>query len=130
MTAPRPTRLLRYGVVGMATLALYLALGRLMHSLEAPLFWEASLPFVAAVAFNYLTQRGWVFEDSRPAAASLPKYLVMIGIGFVINLLALLAFSERMPLLLAQLMAVVLVVASNAIFAFAWVFFRPGSPRA
>jgi putative flippase GtrA len=67
-------------------------------------------------------QRAWVFEDARPARSSLPKYAVMITVGYMINLAALTEFAPRMPLLLAQLTAVMLVVAWNAALSFSWVF--------
>jgi putative flippase GtrA len=116
------TRLLRYAVVGSLTLAVYLAVGHVVRRLELPLPWQASLAFMAAVTFNYLLQRAWVFEDARPARSSLPKYAVMITVGYMINLAALTAFAPRMPLLLAQLTAVILVVAWNAALSFSWVF--------
>ncbi|NPC55459.1 GtrA family protein [Caenimonas soli] len=126
MTALLSIKLVRYAVVGALTLAIYLACGEVAHGLALPLIWQASLPFIAAVAFNYVLQRVWVFEDSRPTASSLPKYGVMIVIGYVINLLALVALSPRMPLVMAQLTAATLVVISNAFFSFFWVFLTRG----
>lgn len=122
MTAHFSVKLVRYAVVGVLTLAIYLACGEVVHRFALPLIWQASLPFIAAVAFNYVLQRVWVFEDPRPTASSLPKYGIMIVIGYVINLLALVAFSPRMPLIVAQLTAAALVVISNAFFSFFWVF--------
>lgn len=127
MTRISAIRLVRYAVVGIITLAIYLAIGEVVHRLNIPLFWRAPVPFAAAVAANYLLQRAWVFEDPRPTFASLPKFVVMIIVGYVINFLALLTFLPRMPLLLAELSAVVLVVLSNAIFSFWWVFVRHGA---
>ena len=126
MTPSSFFRLLRYAVVGVVTLAIYLGIGEVIHRLDMPLFWRAPLPFAAAVAANYLLQRAWVFQDLRPTSASLPKFLVMIAVGYAINFLALFAFLPRMPLLLAELTAVVLVVLSNAVFSFWWVFVRHG----
>ena len=122
MMALPSAKLVRYAVVGVSTLAIYLACGEVAHGLAMPLIWQASLPFVVAVAFNYVLQRVWVFEDSRPIASSLPKYGIMIVIGYVINLLALIALSPRLPLMVAQLTAAALVVISNAFFSFLWVF--------
>jgi putative flippase GtrA len=122
ITPSRAARFARYAVVGVSTLAIYLALGEILHRLNAQLFWQASVPFLAAVTFNYLLQRGWVFDDSRPAVASLPKYVVMIVIGYLINFAAFVTLSPQMPLVAAQLIAAVLVVISNAVFSFSWVF--------
>lgn len=122
MNVRLPARLLRYAVVGLLTLAIYLAIGELARRLGLAVIWQASLSFGSAVTINYLLQRRWVFGDRRPMAASLPKFAVMIAAGFVINALALLALAPRMPPLVAQLTAALLVVASNALFAFSWVF--------
>jgi putative flippase GtrA len=120
-------RLVRYAVVGVLTLAIYLIIGQSLNWFDVPVFAQASLSFGAAVSLNYFLQKAWVFQDSRPTVSSLPKYVVMVLVGYVINLLVLIALSPRMPLLLAQLTAVVLVVASNALLSFWWVFFRAGS---
>jgi len=122
MTPARIAAVLRYALVGVLTLAIYMLLGGLMHRLHTPLFWEASLPFAAAVIFNYLSQRSWVFADARPVASSLRKYALMIAAGCGINYFALLALLPRMPLALAQFTAVLLVILSNAVFSFSWVF--------
>ena len=119
---------LRYGVAGLLTLALYLASGAALQALGASLAWTSSLPFLLAVAFNYPVQRGWVFRDARPLRATLPRYLVMTGVGLAVNALVLLSFGPRLPLVWAQLMAVLLVVASNAALAFLWVFCAVGKP--
>lgn len=122
MSTCPPARLLRYAVVGLLTLAIYLAIGELARRLDLAVIWQASLSFGSAVTVNYLFQRRWVFSDHRPMAASLPRYAVMIAVGFVINALTLLALAPRMPLLVAQLAAGLVVVASNALFSFSWVF--------
>lgn len=127
MTALLSIKLVRYAAVGGLTLAIYLVCSETVHGLALPLIWQASLPFIAAVAFNYVLQRAWVFGDSRPTAASLPKYGIMIVIGYVINVLALFALSPRMPLVLAQLTAAALVVVSNVFFSFCWVFVMRGA---
>lgn len=119
---PPTARPIRYAVVGVVTLGVYLVLGQLLHRFEVPLLWQACVSFLGAVAVNYVLQKTWVFEDRRPVAHSLPRYFVMIAFGAAINLAALAILSLRWPLLLAQLAAVVLVVAWNALLSFCWVF--------
>lgn len=115
-------RLLRYAVVGLVTLGVYLLLGQLLHRLGVTLLWQACVSFLGAVAVNYVLQKTWVFEDRRPVTHTLPRYFVMIAFGAAINLAALAVLSLRWPLLLAQLAAVVLVVGWNALLSFCWVF--------
>lgn len=123
------SRLLRYATVGGLTLAIYIGLGQLLHHSGLSVPWQASLSFIAAVAFNYLLQRSWVFEDSRSARDSLPKYVLMIAVGYAINLATLFAISYAVPLLAAQLAAVVLVVLWNAALSFCWVFLADARSR-
>lgn len=114
--------LLRYAVVGVATLALYLALGEALRRLRWPMSALASVPFALAVLFNYLLQRGWVFKDHGPSRSSAPRFAAMIALGYTINYLALATLSSWIPLVFAQVVAACLVVVSNAALSFTWVF--------
>lgn len=122
MASSLPAKLARYAVVGFLTLAIYLLVARAAGRLGLALSWQVSLAFVSAVVVNYLLQRSWVFADRRPAASSLPKYVVMISVGYVVNLVALEALAPRIPMTVALLVAVVAVVISNALLSFTWVF--------
>lgn len=117
-------RVLRYALVGLATFAVYVAVGALLKGQGMGRAAQASLAFIAAVTLNYLLQRAWVFEDRRPVSMSLPQYAVMIGLGYAINVLAFVILSPRLPLLAAQFAAASLVVLSNAALSFHWVFGR------
>ena len=115
----------RYGVVGILTLGVYLLAGQALVAAGATATAIAALSFLSAIAFNYILQKAWVFADVRPVAASLPKYTVMTALGFVINIVALRLLVPVMPLVAAQLASATLVVLSNALFAFLWVFAAP-----
>jgi putative flippase GtrA len=115
----------RYGVVGILGLGVYLLAGQALAAAGATATAIATLSFLAAIAFNYILQKIWVFADVRPVAASLPKYTVMTALGFVINIVAFRLLAPVMPLVAAQLASATLVVLSNALFAFLWVFGAP-----
>jgi putative flippase GtrA len=127
MALPPFARLARYAVVGFLTLAIYLFVAKVAARLGMALSWQASTAFISAVVVNYLLQRSWVFADSGPVASSLPKYVVMISVGYVVNLVALEALAPRIPVTVAMLVAVVVVVISNALLSFAWVFLDRGA---
>lgn len=130
MTPPPVSgKLIRYAVVGTLTLVVYLAVGEVAHRNGLAMGWQASLAFIAAVAFNYLLQQWWVFEGAGPTASTFPKYVVMVCVGYLINLTALKSLTAHLPLLLAQLIAVTLVVLSNAGLAFTWVFLNQKAGR-
>lgn len=122
--AASPARVLRYAAVGLATLAIYLAVGGALHRLGWSIFWQSLLPFGAAVAVNYQLQRAWVFQDTRPLSSTMPRYAGMITLGFAINYVVLSTLSGHWPIALAQLAAATLVVMSNAACSFYWVFFK------
>lgn len=115
-------KLMRYGIVGVLTLAVYLGAGQGMRWAGLSVAVLGPLAFTLAVAVNYLFQRAWVFNDSRPPAASLPKYIAMVSIGYLINSLVLTSLAVDMPLTLAQCLAALAVVMSNAVLSFLWVF--------
>jgi putative flippase GtrA len=122
MASSSTAKLARYAAVGFLTLAIYLVVGKTGERLGLATTWQVSLAFISAVGVNYLLQRSWVFADSRPARSSLPKYTVMISFGYLVNLLAVHMLAPRMPMTIALLVAVVLVVISNALLSFTWVF--------
>lgn len=122
MTSSLSAKLARYAVVGFLTLAIYMIAAKAADQLGLAPTWQASLAFISAVVVNYLLQRSWVFADSRPVASSLPRYVVMISIGYAINLVAVEALASRIPITIALLLGVVPVVISNALLNFLWVF--------
>jgi putative flippase GtrA len=116
------SKIIRYASVGVVTLCVYLIAGAVLYRLDFSINWVATLSFTAAVAVNYVLQKMWVFQDSRPVIASLPKYFIMILVGYVTNGFALNASISQFPLPVAQLLAASAVVISNALFLFLWVF--------
>lgn len=123
-------RLVRYIIVGLTTMGVYLAAGAVLNASGLSIRWIAPLAFGAAILFNYVMQRQWVFSDARPVSASLPKYVIMILTGFIINSVVIETVATQAPLVIAQVIAAVFVIAANALFLFLWVFaVRPGCSR-
>lgn len=84
--------------------------------------WMAPISFSAAITVNYILQKIWVFQDTRPVINSLPKFFTMTLVGYTINSLLLHALIPDFPLPVAQLIAASTIVISNALFSFLWVF--------
>lgn len=120
--AKHSSKLVRYGIVGLLTFVLYLGVGELLQNASIRLSILAPVAFTAAITFNYLLQRIWVFADERPLAQSFPRYFLMICVGYLINSVVLMTLAPWVPLSIAQLLAVVLIVVSNALFSFFFVF--------
>ncbi len=119
---PSATKLFNYTLVGVLTLVVYLGAGAVLQRAGLTIGLLAPLTFLIAVIFNYLSQKLWVFTDLRPVTASLPKYVLMTCVGFILHSLTLVVLTPRMALVWAQSVAIILVVTSNAIFSFFWIF--------
>lgn len=122
MTQLASHKLMRYAFVGFTTLAIYLFVGVALDRAGVMILWLAPIAFSAAVTVNYILQKMWVFKDRRPVISSLPKFFVMTLVGFITNSVILGVAVSQLPLVLAQLLAASVVVLSNALFSFLWVF--------
>lgn len=115
-------KLLRYAIVGLMTMLVYLGSGAMMQSYGAPISLLASISFSVAIAINYIMQKAWVFKNIDYDKGSLQKYMFMTCFGYFINIISLIVMTPYTSLFLAQMSAFVLVVASNALFSFLWIF--------
>ena len=120
-------KVMRFGVVGVLTAVLHygvLYLGVELADLRATI--SSSLGFVMAVIFNYLMHYSWTFGEPAPHGRTLRRYLVMIICGFVINAGIMYASEQwwSMQYLLAQAVALVVVVLWNFVVSNTWVFRR------
>lgn len=115
-------KLLRYALVGLMTMLVYLGSGAIMQFYGMPISLLASLSFVIAITVNYIMQKVWVFKNVDYDKGSLQKYFFMICAGYFVNIISLIVMTPHVSLILAQTSAVVLVVISNALFSFLWVF--------
>ena len=120
-------KVLRFGIVGVLTALLHygvLYIGVEVADLHATI--SSSLGFVVAVIFNYLMHYNWTFGEPAPHGRTLRRYLVMISCGFVINAAVMFASDQWWSLhyLLAQALALVVVVLWNFVVSNTWVFRR------
>ena len=100
----------------------YLGSGAMMQSYGVPISLLALISFSVAIAINYIMQKAWVFKNVDYDKGSLQKYIFMICLGYFINIISLIVVTPYTSLFLAQMSAVVLVVISNALFSFLWIF--------
>ncbi|MES2786774.1 MAG: GtrA family protein [Pseudomonadota bacterium] len=114
--------LARYAVCGVLTSGVYLLAGQFFALQFANAALSSSCAFVVAVVFNYWLQHRWVFALVTPVSRSLPKYALMVGTGLVLNAITVELLTPRLALVSAQLVAVLVVVAANAVLSFGWVF--------
>ena len=82
-------RLLRFGIVGVASNAALYAAFIVQLQLAMPPLWAAATCYVAGVALSYVGNRAWSFESVAPHRADLPKFLLAHGVGIVSTLVVL-----------------------------------------
>src|SRR5690625_6962527 len=116
---------MRYGVAGLCSLLVHLlVLVALVESgLAAPV--PASVAgFAASVAVSFILQHRWVFRSSAPLAASFGRFLVVVVIGLLLNVLIMSAGVNGLGLYypLVQMVAFAAVPVSNYLFNRAWTF--------
>ncbi len=79
-------RILRFGVVGVTTAALYFGLLYVgVELLQLNPVLSSSVVYLVAIAGNYLMHYSWTFAASSPHTTALKRYLFMTGCGFLIN---------------------------------------------
>jgi putative flippase GtrA len=124
------TELVKFSLVGgsgfLVNLAVY---GLAIHALGLHYLSAATLAFVVANASNYLLNRYWTFPGAgNPIAAEYARFLAVGGIALVGNLALLSLFIERvrLPPLIAQMAAILLLTPTTFIANKVWTFRRRG----
>jgi putative flippase GtrA len=120
-----PARLARYAVAGGASAATHLGvLTVLVELAQVRPIAASTIGFVASVAVSYLLQRRWVFASATPVARTLPRFLVVVGVGLALNTTILAVGTEWFAhhYLLVQLVALVAIPISNYLLNSLWTF--------
>lgn len=82
-------RLMRFGIVGVASnAALYVAFLLLLQLAVRPLSAAAAC-YGAGVCFSYVLNRTWAFDSRDTHREDLPKFLVAHGVGILSTILVL-----------------------------------------
>lgn len=117
--------LISYGMVGLASLVSYLFLFFLLVEwFEVQPVLACVLSYPASVALSYLGQFHFVFKSPHTHSTSLPRFLVLTIIGFLIILLSEKLFTGFFGLWygFGQMIACILVPCSNFFFGKYWAF--------
>lgn len=118
-------RLVRFGVVGGTTALIYISIGQSLvrlGGLEETL--ASSMTFVLAIIFNFFAHKLWTFEDRSGYGATVPRYVLTVGCGFIIQAVVTFVAVEIMGLfyLVTQVLAIACVVSWNFLMFHGWVF--------
>jgi putative flippase GtrA len=84
----------------------------------------SSVVFIWVVIQSYLLNKNWTFENNSKHTSTLPRYLVVSGIGFLSNLLLRYLMINVLELwyMLAQILTVTVIPAMNFLLNKYWTF--------
>ena len=123
-----PRSFVRFVLVGGAsTTCQYIVLTLLVELLHVQAALASSIGYGTAAAVSYLVNRLWTFKTDLSHAQSLPRFIVMIGIGLLLSFAVMHALVDFAGIyyLLAQVLTTGTVMLSNYLLASSWVFIAP-----
>lgn len=118
-------RLIRFGIVGLATAALYAAVVAAgLAWLSLPLAAAGALGYALAVPLNYLAHKRFTFRSDAAHGSALPRFCAVFCWGFTVNTVILHVARDLPTLgkLAAQAGAIVLMSGSTYAAMSLWVF--------
>ncbi|MEV4631132.1 GtrA family protein [Micromonospora sp. NPDC049523] len=126
------TGFVRYLVVGGGSAALDTGLLWLLHG--AFNVWLPLATFVGVVTstgLNFLLNRSWVFSSTGGAGGQLVRYLILVGVNWVLTVLMVAALAGLgLNYLVAKCVALVVLTTLNFVVYRAWVFRDPTATAA
>jgi putative flippase GtrA len=120
-----PRSFVRFILVGGATtLCQYVVLTLLVELLHIKADLASSIGYGVGAAVSYVVHRFWTFKSDLSHAQSLPRFIVMIGIGLLLSfvMMHVLVDVAGIYYLLAQVLTTGIVMLSNYLLAASWVF--------
>jgi putative flippase GtrA len=120
-----PRSFVRFILVGGATTSCqYVVLTLLVELLHIKADLASSIGYGVGAAVSYVMNRFWTFKSDLSHAQSLPRFIVMIGIGLLLSFVVMHALVDIAGIhyLLAQVLTTGIVMLSNYLLASSWVF--------
>jgi putative flippase GtrA len=123
--ANQKTSAARYLLVGAVSYGFDIAILALCwHVLELPLWLATSLGFWASFVVNFLLSRHWTFEAGhRAPGGQLARYGVLVGINYVVTILAMMALHRAgFGVVAARTITLAVLTISTFLIYRGWVF--------
>jgi putative flippase GtrA len=120
-----PRSFVRFILVGATTTACqYVVLALLVELLHIRADFASPIGYGVGAAVSYVMNRLWTFKSDLSHAQSLPRFIVMIGIGLLVSFVVMhvLVGIAGIHYLLAQVLTTGIVMLSNYLLAASWVF--------
>lgn len=118
-------KFVRFCITGVLTAAVYFAALVALIEVAGAAPWLAGLiAFLIAISFNYVLHKRWTFESDRRHREAMPRFLVTVTIGGLLNVGILHALSAHAGFhyLAAQAVAIGCVLAWNFLMLDRWAF--------
>lgn len=110
------TQFARYAVVGLASNAIGYVIYIALTNLGLGPKLAMSLMYAIGVLQTFVFNRNWSFRFAGAAAPALVRYALAYALGYVINLLALLLFVDRIGLPHQWVQGALIVVVAVMLF--------------
>lgn len=91
-------QLIKYGVVGVASNGVLYLLYLLLTYLGLGHKTAMTLLYVVGVLQTYFFNRNWTFSHGGHVGVSLARYVAAYGLGYLVNLVALMVLVDRLGL--------------------------------
>jgi putative flippase GtrA len=116
--------LIRFGVTGLASVAVDIGLLAVLHSaLGAPLIIATLAAYAAGVVVNYSLNRNWTFRSERDHRQTIARYSVMICLNVTLTLAIVIGLTHLgVYYLVGKLIAVACIAVINFFVGRHWVF--------
>lgn len=115
---------LRYAVAGGLTSLVYIIVYNLMVYLGLVRFFSSNLAYGAALLFQYSAHGKFTFGHRETKPGTLWRYLIAVGVGFLIAALTSQANTKLydLPDLVVSAVVMVIVACTNFLFFNFWVY--------
>ncbi|GFE79933.1 cell wall teichoic acid glycosylation protein GtcA [Steroidobacter agaridevorans] len=109
---------------GASTVGQYIVLALLVEVAGMRPALASCIGYSFGAAVNYAMNRLWTFKTKLPHGQNLPRFMIMIAIGFLLSyaLMHALVDGAGINYLLAQILTSGIVLLSNYLLAVSWVF--------
>ena len=116
---------IKYILIGLGCYFVYLLLLiGMVEGLNLDPVLASFLSFIPVLIISYILTRNWVFYSGRNHRAALSRYLVVVGIGLILNVVIMHITTHWLDwwYIYSQILVVVVVPINNYVFNYLWVF--------
>ena len=126
---PTQRQFTKYAAVGLASNFILYCLYLLLTAVSLQPHVAMTIMYAAGVMFTYLMNRNWTFVYTGHRRATLLRYMLVYGLGYVINFLGLSVMVDRLgyPHKVVQACLILLLAIALFVLQKFWVFDRSGS---